>query len=51
MVLCAMQDPGATHELQAWVGDGDHPGARAMCVAELATWPDIEQQRKAAPLP
>ncbi len=47
MVLCAMQDPGSTHELQAWMGDGDRPGARAVCVAELATWPGVEQQRKA----
>jgi hypothetical protein len=46
MVLCAMQDPGSTHQLEAWMGDGDHPGARAVCVAELATWPDVEQQRK-----
>ena len=46
MVLCAMQDPGSTHELQAWMGDRDHPGARAVCIAALATWPNVEQQRK-----
>jgi hypothetical protein len=46
MVLCAMQDPRSTQELQAWMGDGDHPGARALCVAALATWPDVGQQRK-----
>ncbi len=44
-ILCAMQDPRSAHELKTWMNDDDHPGARAMCLAELATWPDMEQQR------
>jgi hypothetical protein len=45
-VLCVMQDPGSTHELQAWIDDDEHPMAQAVCIAELATWPDAEQQRQ-----
>ncbi len=46
MVLCSMQDPGVLAELGAWMADEDHPLARAVCVAELATWPGAEAARR-----
>ena len=39
MALCKMQAPGVLAELGAWMADEEHPLARAVCVAELATWP------------
>ena len=46
VVLCAMQDPGALTELDAWMADRESPAARAVCVAALATWPDAEAARR-----
>lgn len=46
MVLCTRQEPGVLAELGAWMADEDHPLARAVCVAELATWPGAEVARR-----
>ena len=46
VVLCTMQDPGVLAELGGWMADEDHPLARAVCVAELATWPGAEVVRR-----
>ena len=40
ILLCTMQDPAWLVEAKAWSLDGFQPEARAVCMAELATWPD-----------
>jgi hypothetical protein len=46
VVLCRRQEPGVLAELGAWMADEEHPLARAVCVAELATWPGAEVARR-----
>jgi hypothetical protein len=40
IIRCAMQDPAALAELDEWMSNPYQPEARAVCVGELATWPD-----------
>jgi hypothetical protein len=39
VLLCTLQDPDSLSEVSAWVTGPDHAEVRAICTAELATWP------------
>ena len=45
ILLCTLQDPASLNEVPAWVTGLDHSEVRAICTAELATWPGAEAVR------
>lgn len=45
ILSCMLQDPGSLSEVRQWVTGVDHVEVRAICSAELATWPGAEAVR------
>jgi hypothetical protein len=47
ILLCVMQDPASLREVATWMAEDRYADARAICAAELATWPAVDSQRRA----